>query len=847
VGGGAAATAVTLRRIDLDQLHAMNDKGKNGDLVAGDNRYGIRIAVDTGAVAAGTCIPFEAIAETDGVQAASPVIRVCVSSFPVRIAPSDTTNPVTFKDGTRAVADELLLRVAEGVSDDEIRALAADVGAIVVGGVQAFRLYQLKLPSAVSAKEMLGMLDQLQKLPGVQRASLNALGTLVSTPNDTEFPSQHGLTRIRAHDAWEAGATGSGITVVVLDTGIDSAHDDFGTSPGNCQLIDNDCGAAGTDVVGHGTQVAGVIAARTHNALGVAGAAPESKIKSIKIPSPQNPTDQTEAFDLAAAYVMQALNDAAAYGLAQVVNASWSGGPWAANVDVPALCSAIESLVVNGVTPEAIVVVAAGNNNSDGYYYPGRCNDSSQPHAGLTRKDLLIVVSNSLSSTASIDPSCAPLPDTKLDDRCGTSNYGAWVDVAAPGTYIRTTDLGGGYTSVTGTSFAAPFVSAASAALLSCNVPLDQIESALTTGTTASMPYPGGSTLPGGSTPRIDVYAALVSRNTAPSGLSLAGVLLNENTDTSAGFEAGTLSVTDPDVCDIHTYSIVAGVDDAASFAIGGSTNNRLILTAGVLDYEAKPSYSVTVRVTDIGGQTDHALVVGVTNLDEAPPAFTSGATATAIDENSGPWQLVYTATAVDPATDGGPSNPVTYAIGGTDEAAFGFNTTTGETKLIANPNYELKASYSFTVTATDAANNSSAPLTVTLAINDVVEPIPNPVLVYSHVETGTDAFGNTVDRHRFLISNWYEYPAAMFISRPDLPPCGLNPSASRTWVDFFRTSDNGRIYGFCDLETPANLNLIWFGVIPAGAAPPASVYVKFIDRQTGIVYTSNSVAVPIP
>ena len=99
-----------------------------------------------------------------------------------------------------------------------------------------------------------------------------------------------------------------------------------------------------------------------------------------------------------------------------------------------------------------------------------------------------------------------------------------------------------------------------------------------------------------------------------------------------------------------------------------------------------------------------------------AAPAITSGATGTDLAENTGADQTVYTtvATAVWPAP--------TYAISGTDAALLGVNASTGVVTLTANPDYEAKSSYSFNVTATDAANNTSAATTVTFSITDVVE-----------------------------------------------------------------------------------------------------------------------------
>lgn len=388
---------------------------------------------------------------------------------------------------------------------------------------------------------------------------------------------------MQAQDVWDANATGSGKTVAVLDTGIERTHSDFGTV-GDCQLADNDCGASNSDfdaVTSHGTHVAGVIAAKTNNALGVAGIAPNSKIKAILVGS--------DAI-FALAEMTQSFIDAATYGIASVVNASFSAGPWGP-VDVTSFCGAINSSVLNGVTPVAIAVVAAGNNNANGYYYPGRCNDSSRPeHASLTRKDLLITVANSLSSTT-IDPLCSPA--TTIDARCGNSNYGTWIDIAAPGMSINSTAAGGGYSNLTGTSFSAPMVSGAAAILLSCGVPLNEVESTLRTSANVTVAFPDAT-----STPRLDIYRALQQRNRAPTAVTLSNGI-----DTTSAYEVGALLATDLDTCDKFTYTIVGGAD-AAKFSIGGTNSDRLKLTDGVLNATVKSSYTVTVRVTDFFGQT---------------------------------------------------------------------------------------------------------------------------------------------------------------------------------------------------------------------------------------------------
>ena len=73
---------------------------------------------------------------------------------------------------------------------------------------------------------------------------------------------------------------------------------------------------------------------------------------------------------------------------------------------------------------------------------------------------------------------------------------------------------------------------------------------------------------------------------------------------------------------------------DAANFSIGGAFNDELILTDGVLDFETKSSYTVTVRVTDSGGLThDESITVNVNDLNDAPTAITP--TSFAINENT--------------------------------------------------------------------------------------------------------------------------------------------------------------------------------------------------------------------
>ncbi len=121
--------------------------------------------------------------------------------------------------------------------------------------------------------------------------------------------------------------------------------------------------------------------------------------------------------------------------------------------------------------------------------------------------------------------------------------------------------------------------------------------------------------------------------------------------------------------------------------------------------------------------------------------------------------------------------------------------------------------------------------------------PAPELVVVCKEDYVGSD--GNDYTRYEMDVTNFAVYPDVLFAPAPDLPPCGLNPNASRTWVDIF-AADGTRIYGFCALGTAANLNNIWFAM-PKGTPPPANVYIELYDRRCDLTYTSNLASTAVP
>jgi hypothetical protein len=115
--------------------------------------------------------------------------------------------------------------------------------------------------------------------------------------------------------------------------------------------------------------------------------------------------------------------------------------------------------------------------------------------------------------------------------------------------------------------------------------------------------------------------------------------------------------------------------------------------------------------------------------------------------------------------------------------------------------------------------------------------PTPVPMLYLKGQEYYT-ANGHNFVRYSYDVLNRADYPAALFAPAPNLPPCGANNNSSRTWVDFFDQSGR-RLYGFCALGKPADLDGIWFAM-EEGVIPPSWVYIEINDRQTNTKYRSN-------
>ncbi len=264
----------------------------------------------------------------------------------------------------------------------------------------------------------------------VPDAPVRAAAFPATAPNDTYYADhQQDLRLINVPGAWLT-TRGSGVTVAVLDSGLDATHPDLAgltvVSPRNFVSGSAEYGTATvTDGVGHGTHVTGTIAARTNNANGIAGIAPDVRIMPLKV------------LDDTGGGVFSDLADAVDYAVAQgadIINMSLGGS-------LDASTAAFVQTVMDAARSAGVLVVAAaGNDGVSTPFYPA-------------------AVPSVVSVAATDNAASAATRDLKAV----YSNYGPTIDIAAPGTAITSTVPGGSYATWDGTSMASPHVAAIAA------------------------------------------------------------------------------------------------------------------------------------------------------------------------------------------------------------------------------------------------------------------------------------------------------------------------------------------------------------------------------------------------
>jgi subtilisin family serine protease len=300
----------------------------------------------------------------------------------------------------------LAITFRAGVSRERIGTVLTRAGVTLEQAVPAIHAYMVGVEPSRRAS-VLALLRASDAVATADREGL--VQALSADPNDADWDYQWGLRLAGFPAAWNQSRASSPVTIAVVDTGVDPAQPDLrGALLAGFDFV-NQTGDAPDDE-GHGTAVAGIIAARSNNREGIAGICPSCSIMPVKVLDKNGTGDDT----VVAAGIVWAADHGA-----QVINLSL-GGPGA----TPELGAALAYARGKGV----IIVAAAGNDGVTTPFYP-----AADPNA---------------LSVAATD---------NRDHPYAWSNHGSWVDLTAPGCNPAP-NLEGGYDNFCGTSSAAPVV-----------------------------------------------------------------------------------------------------------------------------------------------------------------------------------------------------------------------------------------------------------------------------------------------------------------------------------------------------------------------------------------------------
>lgn len=334
---------------------------------------------------------------------------------PGEVRPGTIGGTPTRRARVRVVQDQLLVKFAEGTPNAVARAALADAGVAPDGLIGPTDTRVVAVPPEKRA----AALAALKASGAVEYAERDVMLTAFDTiPNDAHWAGQWGPRKVSAPKAWDASRGSARVVIAVLDTGVDLDHPDLrGSLVSGYDFVNEDSDAA--DDHGHGTAAAGVIAARTNNARGVAGICWACSIMPVKVLGADGSGDTST--------VARGIVWAADHG-AHVISMSLGG---------PGTTQTIAEAVAYAVGKGVVLVAAAGNEGTSLRSYPAAI-------PGVV-------------GVAATDSS---------DRRYDWSNYGPWVRVAAPGCNAAPLD-GGDYGDFCGTSSATPVVAGLAGLVLS--------------------------------------------------------------------------------------------------------------------------------------------------------------------------------------------------------------------------------------------------------------------------------------------------------------------------------------------------------------------------------------------
>ena len=267
------------------------------------------------------------------------------------------------------------------------------------------------------------------------------------TINDPRKNDQWALKATNIYNAWSLAKTEKKVGVAVIDTGVNINHPDLKNNIPAGSYFDATLTGKTGDLHGHGTHVAGIVAAQTNNGIGVSGSSYNANIIPIRIDSNSSPSKQpimsTSSIVNAYSYLFRSVGGGQT--IAQKYNVK------VANLSVGGILSApdyaLENAIKNARSKGVLTVAASGNVNAaepQGSIIHPAAYDACLSVGNLTQKGT----------------------GTEISQGSMANRY---VDIAAPGSGIYSTLNNGSYGRMSGTSMASPFVAGVAALLFAAN------------------------------------------------------------------------------------------------------------------------------------------------------------------------------------------------------------------------------------------------------------------------------------------------------------------------------------------------------------------------------------------
>jgi len=348
----------------------------------------------------------------------------------------NTTTDITVENGedngnaSHYHINEVVVKFQQPPTTDQLERMKQDIGAISMRKLTQTYIFRSK---KMDAESMMAYFKTNWHPEYVEPHYLYMTNAAANEtpiiPNDALYSEyQWNLPTIETEKGWNLSKGSEQVLVAVLDTGVQANHPDLkGKTVDGINLVSEN--EAPDDDVGHGTHVAGIIAANVNNGEGVAGLSWYNKVLPVK--------------------VLDASGAGSTYTVAQGIIWATDNGAKVINMSLGNYAEAefLHDAIKYAYDHDVVLIAASGNDNTDRPGYPAAY------------------------------PEVFGVASTDADgSRSSFSNYGDYIDAAAPGASIASTYPGSQYAALSGTSMASPHVAALAGLIRSVNPELTNIE-----------------------------------------------------------------------------------------------------------------------------------------------------------------------------------------------------------------------------------------------------------------------------------------------------------------------------------------------------------------------------------